>query len=322
MFESMLRQEVAYHDLDENKSSVLATRLAAAVPFCKGLTSDVLNLLCQAVSSVGFSIILGFVLNWKLTLVIMAFIPFSFLTGLTNVNTAQNKSSKKSNEEEGGRLTTELIENFKTVASLGRELYFYDQFSDIFNKKFRFVLVMLHPQGILYGISNSILFFIQASAFSFGYTLIKDGELTTTNLFRVYSSITFSAMSLGRLFALMPDTKKARDATEVAHAIMDRRSLIDSMSEDGLQPDKVVGEIEFKNVRFRYPNRPAVAVLNGFNLRVSMGKVNALVGSSGCGKSTTIGMILFPSVFGSLKKVSQLLNLSVLISSLAAILRR
>jgi ATP-binding cassette subfamily B (MDR/TAP) protein 1 len=290
MFESMIRQEMAFHDQDENKSSALATRLATNVPFCKGLTSDSLNLLCQAVSSVGFSIILGLALSWKLTLVIMPFIPFSFLTGIANVNQARDKSNE---EQLAGRLAIELIENVKTlVVSLGRELYFYDQFSGIFNKKFRVTLLKIHPQGILYGISNSILFFIQATAFAFGYTLIKSGEqLTTANLFCVYSSITYSAISLGRLFALMPDIGKAREAAEFAQSILERRSLIDSMSEEGLRPDIVRGEIEFRDVRFRYLNRPAVAVLNGFNLRVSMGKVNALVGASGCGKSTTIGLI-------------------------------
>ena len=288
MFESMLRQEVAYHDLDENKSSILATRLAVAVPFCKGLTSDILNLICQAVSSVGFAIILGLVLSWKLALVIMVFIPFSFLTGFTNVNAAQNKNKKSTNEEEGGRLATELIENIKTVVSLGREMHFYDSFESIFSKKFRRVLIMVHPQGILYGISNSILLFIQVTTFAYGYQLKKSDGLTTQNMFRVYSSITFSAMSLGRLFALLPDTKKARDAAEMAHAILERESKIDSMSEFGIMPETVKGEIEFVNVIFRYPNRPTVRVMNGFNLKVSMGKVNALVGSSGCGKSTTI----------------------------------
>jgi ATP-binding cassette subfamily B (MDR/TAP) protein 1 len=57
------------------------------------------------------------------------------------------------------------------------------------------------------------------------------------------------------------------------------------------QLDKVKGRIEFKNVHFRYPTRPAVRVLRDFNLTVEPGTHVALVGASGCGKSTVIQLI-------------------------------
>lgn len=143
MFESYLRQEIAYHDLEENKSSILATQLASSVPFVKGLTSDMLSLMCQAFSSVGFSIVVGLVLNWKLCLVIMLFIPLNFISGFINIRSRINKSSKGSNnnqltqDEQAGRLATEIVENIKTVVCLGRENYFYEQFKITFDKDLR-----------------------------------------------------------------------------------------------------------------------------------------------------------------------------------------
>ena len=106
---------------------------------------------------------------------------------------------------------------------------------------------------------------------------------------RVYATITFSSMALGRIFADMPDSKKARDACEMALNVIHRKSKIDSMSIEGNRPEKVFGNIEFKNVHFKYPNRPNLKILNGLNLNVRSGESNALVGESGCGKSTTIG---------------------------------
>lgn len=100
-------------------------------------------------------------------------------------------------------------------------------------------------------------------------------------------------MTLGRLFADMPDSKKARDSCEMVLNIINRKSKIDSLSEEGLRPDKVVGEIKFNNVYFKYPNRPNLKILNGLNLQVNTGEANALVGQSGCGKSTTIGKTSF-----------------------------
>ena len=49
--------------------------------------------------------------------------------------------------------------------------------------------------------------------------------------------------------------------------------------------------MKFSNVKFKYPTRPNVPVLRGLNIRVRPGQTLALVGSSGCGKSTTVQLI-------------------------------
>jgi ATP-binding cassette subfamily B (MDR/TAP) protein 1 len=51
------------------------------------------------------------------------------------------------------------------------------------------------------------------------------------------------------------------------------------------------GEVTLKNVFFRYPSRPGVLVLRGVSLNVKQGQTLALVGTSGCGKSTIISLL-------------------------------
>jgi ATP-binding cassette, subfamily B (MDR/TAP), member 1 len=51
------------------------------------------------------------------------------------------------------------------------------------------------------------------------------------------------------------------------------------------------GDIEFQGVRFRYPTRPAVSVLRGISFKVKRGQTLALVGASGCGKSTVVALL-------------------------------
>ena len=81
MYEAMLRQEMGFHDLDENKSSNLSTQLSTSTSMCKGLTSEKLSILAQGLGGMGFTLIVGFILNWRLTLVLMTFVPICFLSG-------------------------------------------------------------------------------------------------------------------------------------------------------------------------------------------------------------------------------------------------
>lgn len=58
-----------------------------------------------------------------------------------------------------------------------------------------------------------------------------------------------------------------------------------------MTPEKCVGEIEINGLDFAYPSRPETQVLDDLNLRVPAGKTTALVGASGCGKSTIVRLL-------------------------------
>jgi ATP-binding cassette subfamily B (MDR/TAP) protein 1 len=51
------------------------------------------------------------------------------------------------------------------------------------------------------------------------------------------------------------------------------------------------GKITFKNVNFAYPTNPNELVLNNFNIVIPSGKTTAIIGESGCGKSTIVKLI-------------------------------
>lgn len=107
----------------------------------------------------------------------------------------------------------------------------------------------------------------------------------------MYASVTFASLILGRVFAQIPDQKKSKDAAISSLDIINRKSKIDSMSEEGLKPNTMIGEIKFEKVHFKYPTRPN-KILKGLNLTIKPNETTALVGQSGCGKSTTIQLLM------------------------------
>lgn len=159
MFESMLRQEMAFHDSIKNRYNVLCTQLAVHPPLCRNMTTEKLGLMLQGIAGVGFSVAIAFVLNWKLCICVSIFVPISFISSYIVTSTSKTRKVKgKSPIEEAGQLASVTVDNIKTVISLGRENYFMEKFNSAFNHGKIRNTAMLHTQAFFYSISNTLLF--------------------------------------------------------------------------------------------------------------------------------------------------------------------
>ena len=73
--------------------------------------------------------------------------------------------------------------------------------------------------------------------------------------------------------------------------LFNKESLIDPNDKSGSRPSQCNGAVEIKSVAFTYPTRPDIKVLKGLSVSVNPGETLALVGQSGCGKSTAIQLL-------------------------------
>ena len=87
-----------------------------------------------------------------------------------------------------------------------------------------------------------------------------------------------------------PDYSTARVAAARVFDLLDTVPMIDSSDRGGSQSE-TKGRIRFNNVKFSYPSRAKVTVLDELNITAEPGQTVALVGSSGCGKSTCIQLL-------------------------------
>ena len=106
-FNSMLRQEIGWFDLDENNLGALVTRLSTDAAALKGFTGPTFSALLTGVGAFVSALVISFIAGWKLTFVILAFTPLMVFTGVIQgrqiVQTGP-KSSGTSDAEDGGKV--------------------------------------------------------------------------------------------------------------------------------------------------------------------------------------------------------------------------
>lgn len=115
---------------------------------------------------------------------------------------------------------------------------------------------------------------------------LKGGTVLT-----VFFSVMMGSMALGQAGQQFATIGTALGAAASLYEVIDRVPEIDAYSEEGVKPEKISGRIKIENVEFTYPTRPDVQVLKDVSLEAQPGQTIALVGSSGCGKSTIIQLL-------------------------------
>ena len=121
--------------------------------------------------------------------------------------------------------------------------------------------------------------------------MVRDREAHFSDIVRVFFVIIYSSFAVAQTIALAPDILKGSQALASVFSILNRRTKIDANDPKAMTVEVVRGDVEFKSVDFAYPTRPNIFVLKQFNMKVDAGRSLALVGKSGCGKSSVISLI-------------------------------
>ena len=153
-------------------------------------------------------------------------------------------------------------------------------------------------KAFVIGLSLGAPFFSYSIAFMFGGWLISIRALSSGDFFRVVESMVFGAMVVGNTAVLSSDFAKAKIAAINIFKLIDRKPVKLFSEGETLEgvvhktpSDKAKGQLAFRGVSFNYPSRPENTILNGLSFSANPGETVALVGASGCGKSTTVQLL-------------------------------
>ncbi|TVY38694.1 Leptomycin B resistance protein [Lachnellula occidentalis] len=291
-FRTMLRQDIAFFDKDENSAGALTSFLSTETTHVAGLSGVTLGTLLTVITTLVAAITVATAIGWKLALVCTATIPILLGCGFFRFwLLAQFQRRAKKSYETSASYACEATSAIRTVASLTREDDVLEHYRASLASQAKRSLESILKSSLLYAASQSLMFLCVALGFWYGGNRIADREYDLFQFFVCFSSVIFGAQSAGTIFSFAPDMGKAKQAAQELKILFDRKPAIDSWSTDGARLESCDGTIEFRDVHFRYPTRPEQPVLRGLNLSVKPGQYIALVGASGCGKSTTIALL-------------------------------
>uniref|UniRef100_A0A914M010 ABC-type xenobiotic transporter n=1 Tax=Meloidogyne incognita TaxID=6306 RepID=A0A914M010_MELIC len=289
-FRNLLRQDIGFYDDERHNTGKLCTRFATDAPNVRYVFTRLMVVISSIVTLIG-AIAIGFLNGWKLAIILLIIIPLIIASGYFEM---QQQFGKKMRDtkllEDAGKVASEAVENIRTVQGLNKQLVFHQKYCEQLVNPYLSNIKQVHVYGAVFAFSQSLIFFMYALAFWIGSIFVLDGSMTPTAVFRVFFAIAFCGQSVGQISSFIPDVVKARLAASLLFHLIEYPPQIDSLSEFGVRQN-VKGHIQLRNVNFSYPSRPGVPVLLGLSLDVQSGQTVALVGFSGCGKSTIMALL-------------------------------
>uniref|UniRef100_A0A8C4SEB6 Bile salt export pump-like n=1 Tax=Erpetoichthys calabaricus TaxID=27687 RepID=A0A8C4SEB6_ERPCA len=291
-FQAMMNQEVSWFDDPKNCPGALTTRLATDASQVQGATGTQIGMIVNSLTNVGASIIIAFYFSWKLSLLVLCFLPLIGLSGAFQAKMLTGFANQdKEALEAAGQVSSEALNNIRTIAGLAKEDSFVQLYEQQLELPYKAATKKAKVYGVFFAFAKCVIFMAYAASFRLGGFLVSSEGIHYSVVFRVISAIVISGTALGRASSFTPDYAKAKVAAAQLFKLFDRIPKISLQSDQGEVWDSFRGELEFINCKFTYPTRPDVQILRGLQISVKPGQTLAFVGSSGCGKSTSIQLL-------------------------------
>ena len=292
----IMSQEQAY--FDNNNSFELVTKVQTQLQQIELGLGDKFGFVIQKIFNVITGFTISFIVSWKLSLIVLCVAPLTLflIFYFTKVLKNASKISKKAYQKAGG-IAEEMLYNIQTIYSFVNLDFETERFNRNIDEVFKCDKDKAYKAGLsqsLMGLSSYVSFTV---AIFVGKKIIIDNiknnienGLKVGDILIVILSMSTAVWSFR---SIAPNLKIIIDAATSSgdyFNLLDRKPKIHiSLFPIIKNKNEIEGIIEFKNINFSYDNTKKV--LDNFSLKVEPGKKIALVGESGCGKSTVVNLL-------------------------------
>lgn len=325
IFEKLITQNIEM--FDRVPVGIMISRLSEDVEFALEVYLGKFNMSLMYIAQIASGLILAFITCWRVAIAVFPVVPLALIIYYIceRIVGKQWHEYNRCSTLTVGK-SEEVIASFRTVKSCDRELFEADQYM----KNLRDIHRVVVKASQVHATKNALITFlswaVMAPATYYGAWMLKEqpwngfqtGDMVI--LLNAYSTI---GIAVSMVVDLVNDIRQASTSSSKLLRILDAPTAARSYGSD-LQ--NVAGKIEFRHVSFKYPGQTTYA-LNDVSFIIHAGETVALVGESGCGKSTTLqllerfypieeGQILIDDVdISTVSEVSVRENLAIVLQS-------
>ena len=296
-FSLIMSQEQAY--FDNSNSFEIVTKVQTQLEQIELGLGDKFGYIIQMCFTVITGITISFIISLRLSLIVLTVSPLTlFLIFFFTYNIKKASQISKRAYQRAGGIAEEILYNIQTVCSFGN----FEYEKERFNKNIDIVFKCDKDKAFKFGISQSIIGLSTYIAFTvaifYGKKLILEKEINDNNgnefkvgdILVVVLSMNTAVWSISCIAPNLKIIIDAANSSKDYFELLNRQPKIYfSLFPIKKPKDEIFGEIEFRNITFSYDGNKNV--LDNFNLKVEPGKKIALVGESGCGKSTVVNLL-------------------------------
>ncbi|CAE6489817.1 unnamed protein product, partial [Rhizoctonia solani] len=274
----------------------VGTRMIKDIASVRAAVGEKLSIFIWSISILIVAIVMAFSRAPRLAGVVFSIIPFSFIL-FTVVGQLSSKAEARLLVVDGqaGTLLEQILSSVRVVQSFAAETFLakkYDAYLQRLQKLSKWRSLV---RGMELGVANCVTSLIYSLTFWYGSKLVVGNNLEVGLMFTIFYNM-FNA--LYSIVNILPHILAIKDSAAISAQLLkdiERVPKIDICRTDGDRlwgDEKINAEIKLQNVTFSYPSRPDHKSLDGVDMVLEGGKVTALVGASGSGKSTIAALLM------------------------------
>ncbi|KAK7331431.1 hypothetical protein VNO77_25656 [Canavalia gladiata] len=288
---TILKQDIAFFDTETTTGEIIG-RMSGDTVLIQDAMGEKVGKFIQLISSFIGGFVIAFTKGWLLCMVMLACIPCMVAVGgVMAMMLAKMSSRGQAAYAEAGNVVQQTIGAIRTVASFTGEKRAIEKYDN----KLRVAYSTTVQQGLATGLGMGILLLVIFSTYAlamwYGSKLIIEKGYNGGNVLSIILAVNTGSMSLGQTTPCLNAFAAGQAAAYKMFETIKRKPKIDAYDTNGVVLEYVKGNIELKDVYFRYPARPDVQIFAGFSFYIPSGTTAALVGQSGSGKSTIISLL-------------------------------
>lgn len=303
-FKAIMERELSWFDHKRNNPGSICARLASDVGNVQSITGNRTAVIFQSISILVSTFTFAIYFNLKFSSICAMFVAILLISTVMQARYAGKLAmANRSHDSQIGRIVLESSANIKTLVSLHQEEYFIDRCEHLLAKDCRSSSLDNHFRLSLESLKYAMTAISKGSSFYFAANMLLRDEISIDVIFKLIEIILYGLTEASKSLIFISDLEKARRGTQNLYKLIYHRNG-QSPSEQQQQGQLKFnnyhynsaaktskGSVRFDSVRFYYPSRPDACVLKSLSVDIPAGKTIALVGRSGCGKSTIVQLL-------------------------------